>query len=422
MIDNIWMNWSRSAICRPARIEEPGSEEEILDLVQNIGSSSTVRVAGSGHSFTRIVESNDYLINLENYTGVKPENDSVRVRAGTSLEELGKKLYSQGKALENLGDINKQSLAGALATGTHGTGKQFGVLSTQATEFKIVTPGGVVECSRDKNTDVFRAAQVSLGALGVVSEITLRTEPSYRLELKKSTEDVNEVISNADTYAENNRNFEFFWFPYTDTAVVKRLNKTKDPTHGSTGGFDEILENKVWSLLCRISNLAPATSKHMSRLAAATISDEEVVGASHEVFPSLRDVRFNEMEYSVPAEEGEDVFQSIQEIAEQHDVQFPVEYRYVAGDDIPLSPAYGRDSVYIAVHKYYRKPYEDFFQECEEIFRDHGGRPHWGKHHYLDSTILRDLYPEWSLFMDVRERLDPEGVFINEYLERVLGV
>lgn len=420
MMKNVWMNWSRSAICSPDSLLEPTSETEILDAVDSVGRDGTLRVAGAGHSFNQQVESDDVLLDLNRYIGVEAGDGSASVLAGTSLHELGGALARRGFALRNMGDIDRQSVAGAFATGTHGTGLDHGVLPTQAERFRLATPEGVVECGRDTDPEVFGAAQVSLGALGVVTEVEVDVEPAYKLRLRKTKMGVEDVLDRVTEYAGEDRHFEFFWFPHTDSAVVKRMNKTDEEDRGSPGGFGERIGDKVWGWMCRASYHVPATSGYFSGVAARTVSEEDVVADSHRVFPSRRDVRFNEMEYGVPIQEGVEAFRGIREVADNHDVQYPVEFRVVAGDDVPLSPAYGRDTAFIAVHKYYRKPYEDYFRECEEVFRDYGGRPHWGKIHYLDSTELRELYPEWSRFQDVREELDPEGVFLNPYLERVL--
>lgn len=417
---NVWMNWSHSALCSPDQFLEPTSEAEIREAVEGVSGDGTLRVAGAGHSFNQQVESNDVLLDLSGLTGVETLDGSAAVKAGTPLHTLNRALAREGQALRNLGDIDRQSLAGALATGTHGTGREHGILSTQAMRYRFVTTDGVRECSRGSDPELFRAAQVSLGALGVVTEVELDVVPTYKLRLQKNKLALEDVLDRVDEFARENRHFEFFWFPTTDTAIVKQMNETDTPDRGSTGGLSESVENKVWGVMCRASSLLPSTSSFFGRLAAATITEEDVVAPSHEVFTNRRDVRFNEMEYSVPASMGVEAFREIMNVADSHDVQFPVEFRVVAGDDVPLSPAYGRTSIYIAVHKYFRKPYEEFFRECEEVFRRYGGRPHWGKIHYLEAGELRELYPEWDAYHDVRDELDPDGVFLNPYLERVL--
>jgi L-gulonolactone oxidase len=233
----------------------------------------------------------------------------------------------------------------------------------------------------------------------------------------REKEDLEDCLSNFHDYVENNRNFEFFWFPNTRTAVTKRLNEAPvEELRRSDGKF----ENAAWKAACEVSRLLP--SKYSSRLAASVIEEESLVGPSHEVYPFPREARFNETEWGVPAENFVEAFREIVEVVKEHDAVFPVEVRYVEGDEIPLSPAHGRDTVFIAVHRYHKKPYRETFEACQEVFRDYGGRPHWGKMHFLSADELRDMYPEWDAFQDTREELDPDGVFLNEHLREVFGV
>lgn len=424
-----WHNWSGEVSCRPTGIYRPTTEEELREVIAGRPSSvETVRVAGSGHSFSPVVPSDDVLISLSEYTGVvdvDPDNERATVRAGTPLHELTAQLADHGLAMENLGDIDRQSIAGALSTGTHGTGEAFGVLSTQVSGLRLVTADGeVLDLDPDSDPDRFRAAQVSLGALGVVSQVTLDLVPAYRLEQREHKRPLEEVLGDLNRYRSDHRNFEFFTFPYTDDALVKTLDETDEPATSSSELLDESFENVAWEAMCRVGDLLPPSSKYMAKLASATISTSHEVGPAHEIFPTARDVRFNETEYGVPADRGAAALRAIRELVERRSepVQFPVEFRYVAGDDIPISPAYGDDRVFVAVHKYHRRPYREFFDACEDVFAEFDGRPHWGKHHTLTAEDLVDLYPEWDLFQEVRGDLDPEGLFCNDHLADLFGV
>jgi FAD/FMN-containing dehydrogenase len=390
-----WENWSGSVDAAPATVYEPATEAELVEVVERHAPEDTVRAVGAGHSFTRLGETDDVLVSMAELTGVESVDREVgtadgggraTVLAGTRLEEMNAALADEGLAMENMGDIDQQRLAGALATGTHGTGTDFGVLATQVAELRLVTAGGEV-VTLSPGDEGFGAAQVSLGALGLVSAVTLDLLPAYDVEMLKRAVDLEVALEYIEDLLVQNRHAEFFWYPDEDVAKVKTINRT-----GRTHGPD---------------------------LPGATLEETET-GPSHEVFPSVRDIRFNEMEYGVPAADGPAAMREVSDlVAGRDDVSFPVEYRYVRGDDIPLSPAHGRDAVFIAVHKYHEKPYADFFERAEEIFRSYGGRPHWGKHHNRTAPELSSLYPRWDDFQAVRDSLDPEGVFLNDYVREL---
>lgn len=419
-----WSNWSGAVSCTPQEYYEPETESKLREIVRHAG-DRTIRVAGSGHSFSPVVPTDDVLVSLSSYTGVTsvdPNQQRATVKAGTRLAELNEILATHGLALQNMGDVDRQTVAGALATGTHGTGIEQGVLATQAVEIRLVTADGSVRTLTPEDGDHFRAAQVSLGALGVVSEITLELERAYRLRERTWTTTLTEILADLERLREHHRHFEFFWFPHTEIVFAKTLDKTDDSPTGSVPfELDERGENLAWGALCRLSSVFPHASPRLAKIAAGTLSGGETVGPSHEVFPTRRDVRFNETEYGVPAESGGEVMRALADHIELNEptVLFPIEFRYTQGDDIPLSPAYGRDSAFIAVHTYHRKPYRSYFDACEEIFDAHEGRPHWGKMHTIDPERLRARYPEWERFQTVRRSLDPEGVFRNDQLERL---
>ena len=391
-----WENWSGSVEAAPTDVYQPESEADLVEVVERHAPEDTIRAVGAGHSFTRLGETDDVLVSMEGLTGVESvdhgagdagEGGYATVRAGTSLEEMNAALAEEGLAMENMGDIDQQRLAGALATGTHGTGTDFGVLATQVAELRLVTADGEVLTLSPAEGDRFGAGQVSLGALGIVSAATLDLLPAYEVEMVKRAVDLEVALEYIEDLLAHNRHAEFFWYPEEDAAKVKTINRT-----GQAHGPD---------------------------LPGATVEETEA-GPSHEVFPSVRDIRFNEMEYGVPAADGPAAMREVSDlVASRDDVSFPVEYRCVRGDDIPLSPAYGRDTVFIAIHKYHEKSYADFFARAEEIFRSYGGRPHWGKHHNRTAADLSSLYPCWDDFQAARRSLDPDGVFLNDYVREL---
>lgn len=412
-----WTNWSGSVRRNPT-IRRPASEEDLRELVRE--ATGTVRVAGAGHSFTPVAATDDTLLSLDRLTGVERvdrDAGTATVKAGTRLYALNRELADRGLALPNIGDVDRQSVAGALATGTHGTGTDFGVLATGVRGVRLVTADGAVRELDPGDGDAFRAAQVSLGALGVLTAVTLDVEPAFRLREVERPVPVEAVLDSLSEWREHDH-FEFWWFPGTDTALVKTLDRTDDPVDLDPP-YAERLENLAWGTMCRLGARLPRLSTALNRVTVATFSESEQVGPSHEVFPTARDVRFDETEYGVPREEAVAAFRALRDRVDWSGVQFPVEFRDVAGDDVPLSPAYGRDSTFLACHTYHRKSYESFLRSCETVCREFDGRPHWGKHHWLGRETLAELYPEWDAFQAIRREFDPDGLFLNQHLRRL---
>jgi FAD-linked oxidoreductase len=395
-------------------------------------------VVGSGHSFTPLVQTNDIQISLDNLQGIeqidadREQGGTVTVLGGTKLKKLGDELLAHGLAQENLGDIDVQSIAGAVSTGTHGTGKGFGTLSTQIAGLTLVTASGeLLECSPEENPDIFKAAQVSLGMLGVIARVKLRVVPAKRLHFQSHGEPLTTCLDNLERYKQDNSHFEFYWFPYTDGVQVKFGNETDAPANGGNlwsklwGNFNKIvLENGVYWVLSEACRLRPQFCQNVSRISVVALANVDEIEYSHRVFATPRWVRFNEMEYNVPVEHARTVITEIQECINQHQfaVHFPIECRFVHADDIWLSPAYQREAFYIAVHMYRGMPYQDYFQHIEEIFRRYQGRPHWGKLHTQNAQSLATLYPHWHDFQRVRATLDPQGIFLNDYLRKLFDV
>ncbi len=427
-----WRNWSGSVTCAPREVIAPRSVEELARVVGEYGRAGRrLRVVGSGHSFTPLVQTDDTLIRMDGLRGVTAfdvERGLVTVLGGTPLKQLGDALLERGVAQENLGDIDVQTITGAISTGTHGTGVRFGNLATQVAALTLVTAAGeVLELSPERDSDLFKAAQVSLGALGVIASVTLRVVPAKRLRYQTRRERIDSLIANLEQYKGQNSHFEFFWFPYTKWAQAKFTNETSaQPTSANlwTEFNRVVLENGVFWALSEMSRVAPPLSATACKVSAWGIAPTTAVEYSHRLYATPRAVRFQEMEYNIPAQHFAAVMAEIEATINRgrFAVNFPVECRFVKADDIWLSPACQRDSAYIAVHMYRGMPYQSYFQAIEEIFQRYDGRPHWGKMHTLTAETLATRYPRWADFQQVRAQLDPQGVFLNQYLRRLFGV
>jgi FAD-linked oxidoreductase len=427
-----WSNWSGSVKSTPLEIIKPRSIDELARLIGEYGCAGRhVRVAGAGHSFTPLVQTNDILISLDDIQGLEAidsEQHTATVFGGTRLKRLGEQLLEHGVAQENLGDVDVQSIAGAISTGTHGTGVRFGSLSTQVVGLTLITASGeLLECSEEQNAEVFKAAQVSLGVLGVIARVKLRVVPAKRLHYVGARQKLSECLANLEQYRQENSHFEFYWLPYTDVVQAKFLNETDVPARGSNlwGEFNKVvLENGAFWLLSEACRLVPAFCKSVANISGQAIANVDETDYSHRLFATLRMVRFNEMEYNIPMEYTSEVITAIRQCIDekQFKVHFPIEVRFVHADDIWLSPAYQRASTYIAVHMYRGMPYREYFYAIEQIFKRYQGRPHWGKMHTRTASELAELYPHWDDFRRVRAELDPQGVFLNNYLRELFAV
>ena len=385
-----WTNWSGSVTSNVQALELPNREEEVIGLLRRAEAESLlVRVTGSGHSFVPLCRTQGMLLYTDGLQGVVSTDSGAKeavVRGGTKLYLLGGPLRQAGLAMENLPDIDRQSISGAIGTGTHGTGDGIGNLANQVVGLRFVTAAGeVINCSDEEEPAIFKSAQVSLGALGIMTEVRLRLVPTFRLHEKIWRVPVAECLKNLEKMIQENRHFEFFWGPKQDACLMKALN----PTAHDPDDLPEV--------------------------------EGERIGHSDRVFPSERRTKFNEMEFSVPRVSGVDCFLEIRRMMkEKHpEVRWPLEYRTVAADDIYLSPAYRRDTVAISAHQAADIPQGKFFADVEAIFRNHQGRPHWGKMHTHIAADLRELYPMWEKFQEVRRRLDPKGRFMNPYLAKI---
>jgi len=434
---NVWSNWSGWVKSWPAALLDPTSEEELAAAVRD--GIAPIRAAGSGHSFTPLVESQGTIISLRNMSGIIDHDDkaqTARIKAGTIIRDLGPLLLDRGMGLVNQGDIDSQTLAGAVGTGTHGTGGDLGSLSTSIESFRLVAASGeIIHASREKNTDIFNAGRVSMGSLGIMSEITMKLCKAYTLEETGGRMPIDEALARVNELRDAHRHFEFFWFPYSPDVIVKFLNETEaeaNPREWSTDDDrGETRDEKIFRFACELSRYLPFLRGQLQNLLTAAsgryLLPAEAAGKarwSYDAFPSERHNRFNEMEYAVPAEKGPECLREVGAYMRRCRINFmfPLEYRYVAADDIWLSPFYERDSVTISVHQYYRQPYQELFEGAENIFRRYQGRPHWGKLHTARAAELKNLYPRWDDFLKLRSDLDPNGKFLNPYLRDIFGV
>jgi len=429
-----WSNWAGNQTGHPQSVELPRDVEEVSLLVKRAAANGQrVKAVGSGHSFTATAVTDGVLVKLDRLAGVREiDRDAKRVtvHAGTPLHELNRLLAGSGLAMTNLGDIDRQTIAGALSTGTHGTGENLGGLATQIRGLEIVVgDGSVVTCSADERPELFAAARVSLGALGVVTAVTLQCEDAFTLVADERPMPVDEVVQRFDEFAHDNEHFEFYWFPHTDRALVKRNNRLRpDEQPQPLSAFrewleDEALANGAFGLICRLGKMRPSMVPNLNRRTASMLSARRFTAPSYEVFVSPRRVRFVEMEYAVPREHAAAAFQAIRDVIDRENLQvsFPIEARVVAPDDITLSTASGRQTAYFAIHMFRGEPFEKYFRAVEAAMKELDGRPHWGKMHWRTAADLRPVYPRFDEFVAQRDAVDPGRVFANAYLEQVLG-
>ncbi|MFI7646670.1 D-arabinono-1,4-lactone oxidase [Micromonospora sp. NPDC049460] len=427
-----WSNWAGNQRATATAILRPTSLSDVTDAIRAAATAGDrIRVVGSGHSFTGVAVADGRRMELTALdTGVRVDVDRrlVTVPAGITLCALNDLLAAHGLALPNLGDIDAQTIAGAISTGTHGTGAAYGCLSTFVEALTLVTgTGEVLRCSADENPDVFAAARVSLGALGVLVEVTLRCVDAFVLHAHERPAPLDAVLADLPTLVEGHDHAEFYWFPYTDRVQVKtndRVPVDDRPLPRWRGWLDDdFLSNTVFEGACRLGRAVPALAPKISAISARALTERHYTGRSDRVFCTPRRVRFVEMEYGLPREALGEVLGALRRIVDglPFKVLFPVEVRFTAADDIWLSHGYGRESAYVAIHQYVGMPYEPYFRAFEQVAEGLGGRPHWGKLHWRDAGSLAPAYPRFPDFLAVRDRLDPDRLFTNPHLTRILG-
>ncbi|MET8013143.1 D-arabinono-1,4-lactone oxidase [Streptomyces sp. NPDC005271] len=428
----VWRNWAGNVTARPVRSMAPSSTEELAEAVRRAAADGLkVKPVGSGHSFTTAAATDGLLIRPDRLVGVREldrEAGTVTVAAGTPLKQLNETLSAHGLSLTNMGDIMEQTVAGATATGTHGTGRDSASIAAQIRGLELVTAdGSVLRCSARENPEIFAAARVGLGALGVVSTITFGVEREFLLTAREEPMSFDRVMADFEQLVAGNEHFEFYWFPHTGNCNTKRNNRSTGPAApvGRISGWvdDELLSNGIFQVACSVGRAVPATIPGIAKISSRALSARTYTDIPYKVFTNPRRVRFLEMEYAVPREAAVTALRELKATVERSGLRvgFPVEVRTAPADDIPLSTASGRDTAYVAVHLYRGTPHREYFTVAEQIMTAHGGRPHWGKLHSRDAAYLAGVYPRFGEFTAVRDRLDPDRLFANDYLRRVLG-
>ncbi|MFC8718237.1 D-arabinono-1,4-lactone oxidase [Kitasatospora sp. NPDC057198] len=429
----VWRNWAGNQSARPARVVAPGSVEELSAAVVAAGQAGLpVKAVGSGHSFTAIAAAGDaVLVRPDNLTAVRSIDraaGTVTVESGLPLHRLNRLLAAAGLSLTNMGDIEVQTVAGATSTGTHGTGRDSGSLAAQIREVEIVLADGSVRtCSATEDPELFQGARLGLGALGVVSALTFAVEPMFLLSAHEKPMGFDEVLHSFDDLTAVNEHFEFYWFPHTDRCSTKRNNRSQGPAEPlprfKAWLDDDFVSNTVWEGACRVGRGFPGAIPTIAKIASRAWSERRFTDEAYKVYTSPRKVRFIEMEYAVPREAATEVLRELKAMVERSDwrISFPVEVRVAPADDLWLSTANGRDTAYIAVHLYRGTRELSYFTEVEKLMAAHRGRPHWGKLHTRDAEYLASVYPHFADFTALRDKVDPERRFANDYLRRVLG-
>jgi L-gulono-1,4-lactone dehydrogenase len=430
--DMPWRNWAGDELCQPAELQRPRSMQELAQAIEQAADRGLrVRAAGAGHSFSDIACSDGLLLRLDGLADVLDVDTAsglVRTQAGISIRELSRRLDVHGLAMENLGDIDVQSIAGAISTATHGTGARLRNIAAQVVELTLVlADGSTLVCSPERDAETFRAARVGLGALGIIAEVTLRCVPAFTLHGVDAPAPLAETLERFEELALGNDHFELFVFPYADVALTRTNNRTdqapRPRTRLNAYANDVLLTNRAFELFCRTGRRMPGLIPQINRLVTRLAGRSERVERSAAIFASPRLVRFTEMEYALPRERTPEAVARVMAMIEQRGfaVPFPIEARTVAADDALLSTAAERDSGFVAVHMFEGMEWQPYFRAVEAIMDELGGRPHWGKRHFQTAATLRARYPEWDRFQAVRARLDPEGRFANDWTERVLG-
>jgi L-gulono-1,4-lactone dehydrogenase len=440
-----WHNWAGNVAARPRRVAAPESAEQVADEVRRAAADGlTVRMTGSGHSFTPVAVTDGVLLLPGGLTAIRSVDARaglVTVAAGCPLHKLNAELLSRGLALANMGDIQVQTVAGAVQTGTHGTGRDLGGMAAQVAGLEMVLADGtIVSCSADSpdgtadpagpagvGAGLFDAARVGLGALGVLTAVTFAVVPAFLLQAREEPMRWSEVISRLDELTSANEHFEFYWFPHSEGCLTKRNNTAAGPPQPLSRWRrwldDEFLSNTVFGATCSLGHRVPAVITTVNAVAGRAIGRRTYVDAAYRVFTSPRRVRFKEQEYAVPRAALAGVLREIRDLFDRRDwrISFPIEVRVAPRDEVWLSTACGRDSAYIAIHVFRASPHEDYFRAVEDVMVAAGGRPHWGKMHTRDAEYLRGAYPRFADFVALRDTLDPERRFGNAYLQQVLG-
>lgn len=441
MSPTTWTNWARTIETTPAERAFPTTATEIAQLVRRAGETdTTIKCVGAAHSFSPCAATEGILVSLDDFAGVEsvtplydaagtPSGADVTVFAGTRLHQVSPVLWELGLSQENLGDFNQQSIAGAISTGTHGTGAEFGGTPTTIQALQIITgTGEILDCDAHHHPELFEAAKLGFGALGIISKITLRCVPAFALRADNRPGHLEEALSDLDAFFRSDDHVEFFWFPHTDGIFIRKNHRLPGDTELSPKGWldqkakEDFVNNDLFEAACKVVRKRPQLTPYLNRVSSRLMSRDQHTDRSYRIFASARRVRFKEMEYAVPAAVATDVIRELKEYLDRCEcpTPFPLEVRCAKADDVMMSTANGRDVVYIAAHQYLGMEWQPYFRRAEEIFRAAGGRPHWGKMHTLGVEDLREIHPHYDAFVAIRDQVDPQRVFANVYTAQVL--
>ncbi|MFD0688967.1 D-arabinono-1,4-lactone oxidase [Actinomadura fibrosa] len=427
-----WQNWAGNQQATPHRTATPRTAAEVADAVRAAAADGrTVRMTGTGHSFTGAAVAEGVLLRPTALTAVRSVDTAaglVTVEAGLPLHALNRLLDDHGLALANMGDIQEQTVAGALQTATHGTGRDAAGLASQVAELELVLADGTtVTCSPAERPELFDAARAGLGALGIVTAITWRTVPKFLLRAQEEPMKWDEVLARIDEFDSANEHFEFYWFPHTEGCLTKRNNRVEGPAQPlpklKHWLDDRFLSNTVFGAVNRVTHRVPSSTPFINGISAKALGARTYTDTSYKVFTSPRTVRFKEQEYAIPREELVPALRELRGLFARKDwrISFPIEVRLLPAEDAWLSMAYGRRTAFIAVHVYNRDPHEEYFGGVEDLMTSLGGRPHWGKLHTRDAAYLEKAYPRFSDFQALRDEYDPDRRFANPYTRQVFG-
>ena len=415
-----WSNWSGFQQAHPQHILHP---DNVLELQHIVQSHPKIRVVGAGHSFTPLVCTDATLVSLNQISGVA-SSDTAHSRcslyAGTRLYNLDQYLEPINQALMNQGDIDQQSLAGAVSTGTHGTGADLHCISAYVEDFELLTASGeILKCSRTENPEIFAAGRVSLGSLGILTKITMQNRPRFKLKEHIQLCTVADMMQFIQRWKHQHRHIECFVFSHAEKLMLKTLDETDEELQPRKESYPS--EDTLLTVCSELIKNVPSLNPYVQKLLGTFVKPTTAVDWSSKIFPTVRNTKFNEMEYQIPVDDGLDCLEEVLATLRQHKVAtfFPLEFRFVKGDDIWISPFYQQDSISISVHQYYKQDPRLIFDIVEPIFQKYKGRPHWGKMHSMKASQLRSLYPKWDDFLRLRQQLDPERKFLNPYLEQL---
>lgn len=434
-----WSNWSGAVTANPSHIVQPASEAAVIELVNKTAASAgRLKAVGASHSFTPVAQTDGTLVNLDKMSGMvkfDPEKMTVTLRAGTRLRDCPDLLRPLGVAFANQGDVDPQSIIGAISTGTHGTGVGFTGFAGMVRSFRIVTPDGVARyCHPDSeeelNRELFHLARISLGAWGIITEVEMDVVPTFVLEAREAAEPLGPVVENFKERVHAADHLEYYWFPQTEVAHVKTNTRrpgdypTKPIPRWKSIIDDDILSNSAFGVLNKLTGPFPGLTKTFAQLSAKGLAQREYSDVAHGVFVTPRRVKFNEMEYAVPLADASEVLAEVHKAINTMDesVLFPIEVRATSADDVPLSTAKGRESCYIAIHRYHTQDQWAYFRRVEPIFKAAAGRPHWGKMHSLTHEDLLERHEDLAAATDLRAKVDPQGVFRNAMVDRIFGL